>query len=106
MTTIRGLAMRGLKTGGRKAGTPNKISNEYRQLLAQALEGEIQSLPETLASLPPQQRVDAIIKLLKYLVGPVESVRSFDIYKALLDLNTHRAGLNREIETEKLICNL
>lgn len=98
--------MKGVKTGGRKAGTPNKLTHEYRQLLAKALEGEIESLPETLANLQPQQRIDATIKLMKYIVGPVESVRTCDVDKALLDLYTHRAGLNSEIETDKLLYNL
>ena len=40
--------MTGKKTGGRVAGTPNKISSELRKMLKVIIAGELESLPATL----------------------------------------------------------
>ena len=96
----------GLKTGGRKKGTPNKLTHEYRQLLANALAGEIEALPEMIASLEPHQRVDAILKLMKYIVAPIETVSSYDIDKAMLDPDGRREDLRSDLESDKCFSRL
>jgi len=63
-----------IKSGGRVAGTPNRVTLEIRGALSMALAGEIESLPETLAELEPQARVDAVIKLCKYIVPPMAAI--------------------------------
>jgi hypothetical protein len=63
-----------IKSGGRVAGTPNRVTVEIRSALSMALAGEIESLPKTLAELEPQARVDAVIKLCKYLVPPMAAI--------------------------------
>ena len=40
-----------IKTGGRVAGTPNRVTIEIRSALSIALSGELERLPETLAEL-------------------------------------------------------
>jgi len=65
-----------IKTGGRVAGTPNRVTIEIRSALSIALSGELERLPETLAELEPQARVDAVIKLCKYLVPPMAAIAS------------------------------
>ena len=68
----------GKKTGGRKAGTPNKLTFDTRQLLVNALADEFEQLPELLKELNPTERIDAICKLSKFAlpaVAPVSIVK-------------------------------
>ncbi len=92
--------MIGKKTGGRKAGTPNKLTHEYRQSLALALQGEIEALPETLASIEPYQRVVIMAKLLAYIMPPVTAVSIDDIDKATLNPQSREKTLQDEIEKD------
>ena len=64
----------GKKTGGRKAGTPNKISGEMRQLLKQIISDELEALPETLAQLQGKERVEAVLKLMPFVLPKIESI--------------------------------
>lgn len=64
------------KTGGRQAGTPNKLTSQTRQLLHNALAGEIERLPDTLAQLEPRERIEAVSKLMKYILPTMESIDS------------------------------
>ncbi len=82
------------KTGGRKAGTPNKLTHEFRRLLSDALAGELEALPEILASLKPHQRVDVILRLCKYVLPPIEAVRDKDIDMAALDPEQYKDELS------------
>ena len=58
----------GFKTGGRSAGTPNKASSELKAHLTEILTAELESIPTLLASLPPEERINAIIKLVGYVI--------------------------------------
>lgn len=64
----------GKKTGGRKAGTPNKLTFDTRQLLVNALADEFEQLPELLKELNPLERIDAIFKLSKFALPAVAPV--------------------------------
>ncbi len=66
--------MKGLKTGGRVAGTPNKISSELRNTLKGIIEGELDSLPTLLAELPAKERLETVIRLMPYCLPKVESI--------------------------------
>jgi len=66
--------MRGTKTGGRQAGTPNKLTNEVRQTLKNIFSRELEALPAHLDSLPPQSRIDFLIKIAPYVLPKVEAV--------------------------------
>ena len=79
----------GKKTGGRKAGTPNKLTFETRQLLVNALADEFEQLPELLKELKPAERIDAICKLSKFAmpaVAPVSSIKIENKEKANGDM--------------------
>ena len=54
--------MVGKKTGGRAAGTPNKITSELRKTLKGIIANELEALPETLAELPPKERFENELK--------------------------------------------
>lgn len=60
--------MKGKKTGGRKAGTPNKLSGELRAQLKEILSSEIQRLPELLESLEAGKRAEIISRLLPFVI--------------------------------------
>ena len=64
----------GYKTGGRQAGTPNKLTYQTRQVLLNLLAEQYESLPELLESLEPIQRVDAICKLTKFALPAMATI--------------------------------
>ncbi len=66
--------MVGKKTGGRVAGTPNRITSELRKTLKGIIASELESLPGTLAELPPRERLDLLIKLLPFCMPKVDSI--------------------------------
>jgi hypothetical protein len=66
--------MRGEKTGGRTAGTPNKITSELRKSLKTVIAGEFETLPDVLKQLPPKDRLEMVIKLLPFCMARVGSV--------------------------------
>ena len=53
---------------GRPAGIPNKVTADVRLALEKALSGHIRSLGRLLEELEPKDRVDAISKLLNYII--------------------------------------
>jgi hypothetical protein len=65
-----------IKTGGRKAGVPNKLTFQTRQILLGVVASELENLPELLEKLDPIQRVDSLCKLLKYILPTMEAVTS------------------------------
>jgi hypothetical protein len=66
--------MVGKKTGGRVAGTPNKITIELRKTLKGIVANELELLPETLGDLPPKERLELLIKLLPFCLPKVDSI--------------------------------
>ena len=64
----------GIKTGGRKAGTPNKITADLRKVLKQIIAAELEALPETLAQLPGKDRVELVLKLMPFVLPKIESI--------------------------------
>lgn len=55
----------GKKFGGREKGTPNKVTQEHRELINTLIESP-EDLEKDLKELSPKDRLDAIIKLLEY----------------------------------------
>ena len=66
--------MIGQKTGGRQAGTPNKLTTEVRQTLKDIFSNELEHLPAHLKTLAPQARIDFLIKIAPYVLPKVEAV--------------------------------
>jgi hypothetical protein len=58
----------GNKTGGRVKGTPNAVTAEVRGMIAEIVKGNMNKVKEDLTKLTPKDRVDAIAKLLPYVV--------------------------------------
>jgi hypothetical protein len=66
--------MQGKKTGGRVAGTPNKVTSELRKTLKAIVASELESLPGTLGELPARERLDLLIKLLPFCMPKVNQI--------------------------------
>jgi hypothetical protein len=66
--------MQGKKTGGRIAGTPNKLTKELRMTLKGIIAGELDTLPQTFEQLPAKERLELLIKLLPYCLPKVDSI--------------------------------
>ena len=66
--------MQGIKTGGRKVGTPNKITSELRESLKAILDGELITLKATLDKLPAKDRLDVVLKLMPYCMPKIDSI--------------------------------
>lgn len=62
------------KTGGRKAGTPNKVTRELRELLKDVLYTEFENLPDLLEGLSAKERVEVIIRLAPFVLPKVNPV--------------------------------
>jgi len=63
----------GYKTGGRALGTPNIATQEVRGALSAIISKEIDTIPELLDKLDPKDRLDALSKLLPYLLPKADS---------------------------------
>ena len=64
----------GVKTGGRKVGTPNKITADLRKVLKQVIAAELEGLSETLSQLPGKERVELVLRLMPFVLPKVESI--------------------------------
>jgi hypothetical protein len=54
--------------GGRPKGTPNKLTREVREVLRGIVNNELEALPQRLEQLDDKTRVEALIRLLPYIL--------------------------------------
>jgi len=67
---------KGLKTGGRQKGTPNKLTKELRSLLKDILYDELVNIEDRLNDLETKERIELVIKLMPFVFPKVVSVSS------------------------------
>lgn len=60
--------MKGKKTGGRKAGTPNRTTEEIRQSLLKLLDDNIDNLQTDIEALESKERLTILISLARHLI--------------------------------------
>lgn len=80
----------GIKTGGRAKGTPNRTTTETKALLQSIISEEIDNLAEMLDKLEPLERVNAVAKLLPYILPKQSEVKaeiSAEINNKIYDLS-------------------
>ncbi|RKD90438.1 hypothetical protein [Mangrovibacterium diazotrophicum] len=65
---------KGVKTGGRSKGTPNKLTGTVKEMILQAISMEIENLPAILKELEPKEKADFVIKLLPYILPKAKEV--------------------------------
>ncbi len=64
------------KTGGRIAGTPNRTTSETKELLQKIVGKELEKLGKIIEQLEPNDRVNAISKLLPYILPKQNEVKT------------------------------
>ena len=68
---------RGMKTGGRTEGTPNRITVEVRERISTIIESEFtsESVKKDLDKLDPEKRLKILIKLLEFTTPKLLATR-------------------------------
>lgn len=64
---------------GRPKGTPNKLTTQTKELLADVLKNGLKSFSEDLASLEPKDRLNVLLKIASFIVPkpkPEEEART------------------------------
>ncbi len=64
----------GKKYGGRKKGTPNRLTKELRTILKNVLYNELENIEAHLDSLEPKQRIELLIKLIPFILPKVDKI--------------------------------
>lgn len=65
------------KTGGRKKGTPNKVSGKLKEWLAEFIDNSREQIVKDFKRLGPKNRVAMFEKLIKYVL-PIQQVSKID----------------------------
>jgi len=65
---------KGYKSGGRKKGTPNKLTKELREALKDVIFNELENIESNLEKLEPKDRVELLIKLMPFVIPKVEKI--------------------------------
>jgi hypothetical protein len=64
------------KTGGRAKGTPNRTTAETKELIQNIANKELPKLGAMLEQLEPNERINAIAKLLPYILPKQNEVKA------------------------------
>ena len=70
------------KTGGRKAGTPNKVSGTVKEWIASIIDGNRKQFEDDLEKLEPGERVRIISNLLQYVTPKTQSSSPAEMLEA------------------------
>ena len=79
---------KGIKTGGRSAGTENHTTKEVRKVLKEVIDNELINIDDLLNELSTRERLDFLIKLLPYVLSklapesieqPKEPIKKFEV---------------------------
>jgi hypothetical protein len=68
----------GQKTGGRTAGTPNKVTSDLKSRIAALMDEQFDTITTDLEQLEPKDRVTAYLKLLEYVL-PKQREQKIDL---------------------------
>jgi hypothetical protein len=64
------------KTGGRTKGTPNRTTAETKELIQNIVNKELPKLGAMLEQLEPNERINAISKLLPYILPKQSEIKA------------------------------
>ena len=64
----------GAKTGGRTKGTPNRSTRAIRGVLVEMMNNEFEKIPDLLAKLEQEKRIEFLIKLMPYCLPKIQDV--------------------------------
>lgn len=69
-----------VKTGGRRKGTPNRVTAEQKRIVNELLEDEIiPQIKDSFADLEPKERWDVFIRLLSFVVPKPQNIKFEDV---------------------------
>ena len=69
---------------GRKPGTPNRVTGDFRQRIQQLLDEQFDNLQTDFKALDPKERVNAFIRLLEYTTPKLQRTETtFDLSKLM-----------------------
>jgi hypothetical protein len=88
----------GKKFGGRVKGTPNKVNTDFKEIITELLNNNIDNIQNDLDSLEPKDRLAFIERLFKYVV-PSLSAAKIDTKKA--DMEEARLAIAAMFPTEE-----
>lgn len=63
----------GSKSGGRKKGTPNKVTTERKDLIRELLFDDWEQMVQDFKKLSAKERIDAKIKLMSFVIAKMQS---------------------------------
>ncbi len=64
----------GIKTGGRKKGTPNKTTKEIRNTLSLLLSNNLENLQKDIDKLEPKDRIKTLIDISKFIIPTLKAI--------------------------------
>ena len=62
------------KYGGRKAGTPNKTTKQFREQIENLIEYNFEKIQDDIDSLDPKERLNFLVKLYDFVVPKLQRV--------------------------------
>lgn len=68
----------GKKTGGRTAGTPNRVTGDLKSRITALLDEQFDTIADDLDALEPKDRVTAYLKLIEYVL-PKQREQKLDL---------------------------
>lgn len=69
---------KGIKTGGRQQGTPNRLTKEIRSVLKDFVHTEMEMLPEYMDTLENEARIQLLIKIIPFVLPRIKEVSHRD----------------------------
>lgn len=83
------------KTGGRKKGTPNKMTLTIREQLKNAIEPFLETMEDTINDIvEPKDKVDAIAKILPFIIPKYQSTTINDDSKRNITLEEYLVDMD------------
>ena len=70
------------RMGGRKVGTPNKVSGTVKEWIASIIDGNREQFEKDLEKLEPGERVRIISNLLQYVTPKMQSISPAEMLEA------------------------
>lgn len=91
---------------GRPKGARDKLTHELRVSLAAVLADEIEELPELLAKVEPEKRVQLVLRLCKFCLPELETVKASVADRWSADPDLRRQSILNEVERDRQIVDL
>lgn len=90
------------KTGGRKAGTPNRISGTVKEWLSGLIDRNREQIEADLKKLSPKERLQMLEKLMQYVVPKQQAVSAKVDFGKMSEEQLNRVinELTKEVEND------